>query len=95
MNIKIRVHKKDDVVYVTGNQTNLGDWNPQKIKMRKISDHEREITLKLKSPAHFKFTGGNWDSELQVVGTYGNVIIRPELKKDFLFELEKQSSEKE
>ncbi len=86
--IKVKVPKKEDIIYITGNQTNLGDWNPEKIKMKKISDYEREITLKLKSPAQFKFTRGNWNSEAEVVGTYGNAIIKPELKKVFDFEIE-------
>lgn len=86
--IKVKVPKKKDTIYITGNQTNLADWNPEKIKMKKISNYEREITLKLKSPAQFKFTRGNWDSEANVVGTYGNVIIKPELKKAFDFEIE-------
>jgi predicted alpha/beta superfamily hydrolase len=85
--IKVKVPKKEDTIYITGNQTNLGNWNPGKMKMKKISDYEREITLKLKSPAKFKFTRGNWDSEAQVDGTYGNVIIKPELKKVFDFKI--------
>jgi hypothetical protein len=86
--IRVKVPKKEDTIYITGNQTNLADWNPEKIKMKKISDYKREITLKLKSPAQFKFTRGNWDSVANVVGTYGNVIIKPELKKAFDFEIE-------
>lgn len=91
--IKLTVNNKEDTVYITGNQINLGDWNPEKVKMKKTSDLEREITLKLKSPAQFKFTKGNWDSELRVVGTFGNVTIKPELRKSFVFEVEKQTNE--
>lgn len=86
--IRVKVPKKEDTVYITGNQTNLGAWNPEKIKMRKTSDFEREIKLKLKTPAEFKFTRGTWDSEAEMVGTYGNVLIKPELKRTFSFEIE-------
>jgi mevalonate pyrophosphate decarboxylase len=86
--IRVKVLNKDDTIYITGNQENLGNWNPEKVKMEKISDFEREIKLKLKSPAQFKFTRGNWESEAEVIGTYGNSIIRPEKKSEFEFEIE-------
>lgn len=93
--IRVKVPNKEDTIYITGNQASLGDWNPEKIKMKKISELEREISLKLQSPAQFKFTKGNWESELQIVGTYNNVIIKPELKKEFIFEIEKKMDENE
>ncbi|QQS51664.1 MAG: esterase [Bacteroidota bacterium] len=93
--IRVKVPKKEDVIYITGNQDNLGDWNPNKIEMKKITELEREISLKLQSPAQFKFTKGNWESELQIVGTYNNVIIKPELKKEFILEIEKNMDENE
>lgn len=85
--IRLKVGEKDDVVYITGNQPDLGDWNPKKIEMKKISELEREIVLKIQSPAQFKFTKGSWDTELQVVGTENNVTIKPEMKKEFKFEI--------
>ncbi|MEC5394265.1 alpha/beta hydrolase-fold protein [Bergeyella sp. RCAD1439] len=87
--IKVKVHNKNDSVYLTGNQPNLGDWNPNKIEMNKTSDYERSIVLKVQSPAQFKFTKGSWDTELQVIGTYNNAIIKPEIKKEFEFEIVK------
>lgn len=86
--IKVKVPNKEDTIYITGNQENLGNWNPDKIKMEKISDFERQITLKLKSPAQFKFTRGNWGSEAETIGTYGNITIRLEKQTDFEFEIE-------
>ena len=85
--IKVKVLNKEDTIYITGNQDNLGNWNPGKIKMDKISEFERKITLKLKSPAQFKFTRGNWASEAEVKGTYGNITIRPEKQTDFEFKI--------
>lgn len=87
--IKIKVNDKNDIVYITGNQPNLGDWNPNKIEMKKTSDYERSIVLKVQSPAQFKFTKGSWDTELQVIGTYDNVTIKPDKNKEFEFEIVK------
>lgn len=87
--IRLKVTNKDDVVYITGNQPNLGDWNPNKVEMKKTAELEREIVLELQSPAQFKFTNGSWDTELGIVGTDNNVIIKPETKKVFEFEMVK------
>ena len=87
--IKVKVNDKNDIIYITGNQPNLGDWNPNNIEMKKASDYERSIVLKVQSPAQFKFTKGSWDTELQVIGTYNNVTIKPEIKKEFEFEIVK------
>jgi hypothetical protein len=86
--IRVKVPNEKDTIYITGNQSNLGDWSPNKIKMNKVSEYERELSLKLKSPAQFKFTRGSWDSEAEVIGTYKNVIIKPELQNKFVFEIE-------
>jgi len=87
--IRLKVTDKDAVVYITGNQPNLGDWNPNKIEMKKTAELEREIVLELQSPAQFKFTNGSWDTELGIVGTDNNVMIKPEMKKLFEFEMVK------
>lgn len=86
--IKVKVPKKEDTIYITGNQDNLGNWNPEKIKMEKVSDVERQITLKLKSPAQFKFTRGNWKSEAEVTGTHGSITIRPEKQTEVEYKIE-------
>ena len=88
--IRVKVNDKNDIVYITGNQPNLGNWNPNKVKMKKISELEREIVLKIASPAQFKFTKGSWETELQVVGTYNNVTIKPEDNKEYKFEIENE-----
>lgn len=61
--IKLIVPNKTDVVYITGNQESLGNWNPKAKEMKKISAYERSITIPLTYPAEFKFTKGSWDSE--------------------------------
>lgn len=61
--IKVIVPNKTDEVYITGNQESLGNWTPDLIKLEKVSDYERSITLNLTYPAEFKFTKGDWNSE--------------------------------
>lgn len=85
--IRLKVKDKEEKIYITGNQKNLGDWIPDAVEMRKVSEFEREIVLKLQSPAQFKFTNGSWESELQVSGTYGKITIKPEVKKMHTFEI--------
>ena len=86
--INVKVLNKEETVYITGNQYNLGNWNPQKVKMEKTSDFEREIKLKLKSPAEFKFTRGSWDTEAEIIGTMDNITIKPEKQSYFEFKIE-------
>lgn len=61
--IKVIVPHKDDDVYIVGNQTSLGDWNPGKIKMYKIADYVRMVSIPFYFPAEFMFTKGSWESE--------------------------------
>ncbi|UAM97778.1 hypothetical protein K8354_16005 [Polaribacter litorisediminis] len=61
--IKVIVPNKTDDVYITGNQEAFGNWNPNHVKMEKISDYERSISIDLTYPAEFKFTKGDWNSE--------------------------------
>lgn len=61
--IKVSVPNETDEVFITGNQESLGNWQPEKVKMNKISKYEREVSLTLSFPAEFKFTRGHWESE--------------------------------
>lgn len=61
--IIVSVPEITDEVFIVGNQESLGNWEPNKVKMTKISDYEREITLNLTFPAEFKFTRGSWETE--------------------------------
>lgn len=87
VSIKVKVANKDDIIFITGNQPSLGDWNPNTIEMKKTSDYERSIVLKVQSPAQFKFTKGSWETELPIVGTDKNITIKPEIQKVFEFEV--------
>ncbi|GAA3645130.1 hypothetical protein GCM10022397_32640 [Flavivirga jejuensis] len=76
--ITCSVPKNTDDVYIVGNQESLGNWNPKKVKMTKISDFKRAITLELQFPAEFKFTRGSWES----VGVIKKFQDDPNLKID-------------
>jgi hypothetical protein len=67
----VRVPEKEDEVYITGHQKELKQWTPNKLKLNKVSDYERSITLELHSPAVFKFTRGTWESEALIDGVKG------------------------
>ena len=61
--IRVSVPNKTDEVFIVGNQENLGNWIPNKVKLNKISEFEREISLILTFPTEFKFTRGSWETE--------------------------------
>lgn len=60
--IRVQVPNKTDDVYIAGNQNSMTNWNSI-IRLNKVSDFEREITLSVHLPAVFKFTRGNRDTE--------------------------------
>ena len=91
--IRVSVPNKSDDVYIVGNQDNLGNWQPDKIKMIKTSEYQREISIELKLPAEFKFTRGKWESEAKVVDIENNIKINEKLSI-FNFEIENWKDEK-
>ena len=50
-------------IYITGNQSAIGSWNPQKIKLDKISETTRQIIFTTYPDLRFKFTKGSWQTE--------------------------------
>lgn len=60
---KITVMDKSDDAFIVGNQQSLGNWNPSKVKLDKVSDFERQIKLKVQFPLEFKVTKGSWETE--------------------------------
>ena len=87
--IKVKVPNKDNEVYITGNQESLGNWNPEKIKLKKTSEFERKINLKIQKPAQIQFTRGNWETKAYIKSTYEwqNIRIDPSKKNTFEFEV--------
>lgn len=87
VHIELKTLRADDDVYITGNQPVLGDWNPGKIKMKRISDFVRAIDVDLHYPALFKFTRGSWDSQgfIENNSTYGNLRIESPDRHSYKF----------
>ena len=54
---RIRMDESDEV-YISGNHKNLGNYQDNKIKLKKTSNLIREIELKIPSPSYLRFTGG-------------------------------------
>ncbi|WP_166962221.1 alpha/beta hydrolase-fold protein [Yeosuana marina] len=76
--IRVSTPNKTDEVFIAGNQASLGDWNPSKVKMNKISDFERELTVSVSFPAEYKFTRGNWESQgiIKNLSNNPNLVIK-------------------
>lgn len=76
--IMVDVPNKNDVVYITGNQPELGNWNPSAIKLESKGSLKRTVTLEIHLPAELKFTKGNWDQEANVQNIEGGQNIKIE-----------------
>lgn len=85
--IKVIVPNKTDEVFIVGNQENLGNWNPSKVKMNRTSDFERELTIPLTFPAEFKFTKGGWKNEgiIKSLSDNPNLIMVDKNSKNIFF----------
>ena len=79
---KVIVPNKNDEVYITGNQPELANWNPKEIILESTSEFERQILLKIHTPAQFKFTRGTWDTEAFIDGIEGIPNLLLEIDKD-------------
>lgn len=93
---RLKVLEEDDEVYITGNQESLGNWEPGKVRMKKVAPLEREITLKVQDPVMVNFTRGTPDSQLWTKIAQGgfsnqNKIIRPENGAEYTFEVHSYS----
>jgi hypothetical protein len=84
--IKVSVQNKTDEIFIVGNQESLGNWNPSKVKLKYVSEKEREVVVKVKFPIEFKLTKGNWESELitNQTGNIGRNIVINNLKTNLL-----------
>ncbi|REC78642.1 hypothetical protein DRF60_09355 [Chryseobacterium elymi] len=85
----VSVPDKNDEVYITGNQPELGSWNPTGIKMNKKTARERSISLKIHLPAQFKFTKGSWEKQAEIKsGSKGsNIIVQGKPSKALHYEI--------
>jgi predicted alpha/beta superfamily hydrolase len=59
------VTPKDAVVYIAGNHTLLGNWNPGAIALKKIDDstRSRSFTVQVGQELEYKITLGTWESQ--------------------------------
>ena len=76
------VPNKNDEVYITGNQLELANWNPKELILKNTSEFKREITLKIHTPAQFKFTRGSWDTEALIEGIEGIPNLKLDVNKN-------------
>jgi len=94
---RLKVQQEDDEVYITGNQEPLGNWEPSKVRMKKVAPLEREITLKVQDPVMVNFTRGTWESQLWIKLEEGfsnqNKVIRPEDGAAYSYEVDSYSYE--
>ncbi len=87
---RVTVPDKNDDAYVVGNQDALGNWDPAKVKLKKVSDFEREVTLNVQFPLEFKITRGSWDSQAATNQNDGDniVIAKPGKSKTIKLKVE-------
>lgn len=80
---KIIVLDENDKAFIAGNQENLGNWDPSRVELKKISPLEREIKLKVQFPLEFKITRGDWNSQAytdQTTNDGENIVIFAPIK---------------
>lgn len=66
--LTVNVPENSGDVYITGNQSSIGSWNPQKIKLNKINETTRQITFTSYLDLRFKLTKGSWETEAKIDG---------------------------
>jgi len=66
--LTLTVPENSGDVYITGNQSTIGSWNPQKIKLNKTNETTRQITFTTYPDLRFKFTKGSWETEGKIDG---------------------------
>jgi predicted alpha/beta superfamily hydrolase len=56
---------EDSIVYITGSDSALGNWNPGKVKMKSVGDNiwEHSITCQSREIIEYKYTLGSWRHE--------------------------------
>lgn len=86
VNINIKVPAGSGDVFITGNQSAIGYWEPQKVKLNTTSDTTRSITFTSYSDLKFKFTKGSWETEGLVEGIDEGKDISPPITRDTAFD---------
>ena len=89
--LRLKVLKEEDEIYVSGNQSGLGNWVPNKIKMGKVAPLIRELNVEVHDHAEIKFfRDGNSQAWIKF-GEDGRsthpIMIRPTSGKVYNFEV--------
>lgn len=74
--IEVIVDNPTDEVYISGNQSSLGNWDAGKVRLSHVNDSVRAIDVKVQLPAQFKFTRGTWESEAFPENAIGGINLR-------------------
>jgi predicted alpha/beta superfamily hydrolase len=92
--VKVQVSNKEEDVFILGNHENLGSWDEEKkLKMTKISDFEREITIPLLPSAQIRFIGGKGEAIKEAIikdynlAEFFYIPISPEKRTNYNFEI--------
>lgn len=80
--LTLKVPENSGDVYITGNQSAIGNWNPQKIKLDKTNETTRQITFQTYPDLRFKFTKGSWETEAKIDGIEENKDVSLSLDKN-------------
>jgi hypothetical protein len=82
--VTINLHVPEGIgdVFISGNQSTIGNWDPRKVKLDKISDSTRSITFTTFADLKFKFTKGTWETGIFVDGIEQGKDINPSLNSN-------------
>lgn len=80
--VNVRVPSNSGDVYITGNQSAIGNWEPRKVKLIKKNDTTLSITFTAYSDLKFKLTKGSWETEGLVEGMDEGKDISPKINGD-------------
>lgn len=91
--LRLKVLDEEDEIYVSGNQSGLGSWDPDKIKMDKVAPLIRELKVEVHDHAEIKFfRDGNSQAWIKL-GEEGRstypIMIRPIAGSVYNFEVYK------
>lgn len=87
--IIVKVPNQNDNVYIVGNQSEIGNWLPEKVLMKKKSKFERIFEfVPSEFPVEFKFTKGSWEKEAIVeFHQQGNLKINSSEKRIYSYNI--------
>lgn len=85
--IRLTTDTSEDV-YIAGNQPALGDWQPDLIKMERLSDSLRTFTANVHAPCEIIFTLGSLDTQGYVAKDFGLEPLYLDISERSVFDFE-------